>query len=109
VVFGSISSSLSYVRANRLVALAVTVRGARRSRRKCRRSPRADVGDIDVPSWYTLLLPARTPGDIAERLRGELKRLVANPEFAGQACAAGVRGAGARAGPIQRVSQIGNR
>jgi tripartite-type tricarboxylate transporter receptor subunit TctC len=84
VVFGSISSSLSYVRANRLVALAVT---------SPRRSPLAPevptlaesgVGDIDVPSWYTLLLPARTPGDIAERLRGELKRVVANPEFAGQ-------------------------
>jgi len=42
------------------------------------------VGDIDVPSWYTLLLPARTPGDIAERLRGELRRLVANPEFTAQ-------------------------
>jgi len=84
VVFGSISSSLSYVRANRLVALAVT---------SPRRSPLAPevptlaesgVGDIDVPSWYTLLLPAHTPDDIAERLRGELKRLVANPEFTGQ-------------------------
>ena len=84
VVFGSISSSLSYVRANRLVALAVT---------SPRRSPLAPevptlaesgVGDIDVPSWYTLLLPAHTPDDIAERLRGGLKRLVANPEFTGQ-------------------------
>ena len=84
VVFGSISSSLSYVRANRLVALAVT---------SPRRSPLAPevptlaesgVGDIDVPSWYTLLLPARTPDDIAERLRGELKRVVANREFTGQ-------------------------
>src|SRR5262249_59863354 len=70
LVFGSISSSLSSVRANRLIALAVT---------SPQRSPLAPevptlaesgVGDIDVPSWYTLLLPARTPGDVAERLRG---------------------------------------
>src|SRR5690349_1382055 len=84
IVFGSISSSLAYVRANRLVALAVT---------SPQRSPLAPevptlaesgVGDIDVPSWYTLLLPARTPVDVAERLRGELKRLVANREFTEQ-------------------------
>jgi len=81
VVFGSISSSLSYVRANRLVALAVT---------SPQRSPLAPdvptliesgVGDVDVPSWYTLLLPARTPVDAAERLRGDLKRVAADREF----------------------------
>src|SRR5205085_1275096 len=58
VLFGSISSSLSYARANRLVALAVT---------SPKRSPLAPelptllesgIADVDVPSWYTLLLPA---------------------------------------------------
>jgi tripartite-type tricarboxylate transporter receptor subunit TctC len=84
VLFGSIASTLSYVRANRLVALAVT---------SPQRSPLAPevptliesgVGDLDVPSWYTLLLPARTPADIAERLRAELKRVAANREFTSQ-------------------------
>jgi tripartite-type tricarboxylate transporter receptor subunit TctC len=84
LVFGSISSSLSYVRANRLVALAVT---------SPQRSPLAPevptliesgVGDVDVPSWYTLLVPARTPVDVAERLSGEMKRVVANREFGEQ-------------------------
>jgi len=84
LLFGSIASSLSYVRANRLVALAVT---------SPQRSPLAPdvptliesgIGDVDVPSWYTLLLPARTPVDAAERLRSELKRVVANREFGEQ-------------------------
>jgi tripartite-type tricarboxylate transporter receptor subunit TctC len=84
LVFGSISSSLAYVRANRLIALAVT---------SPQRSPLAPevptlaesgVGDVDVPSWYTLLLPARAPGEVAQRLRSELKRVVANREFTEQ-------------------------
>ena len=84
VLFGSIASTLSYVHANRLVALAVT---------SPQRSPLAPevptliesgVGDLDVPSWYTLLLPARTPPEIAERLRTELKRIASNSEFASQ-------------------------
>jgi tripartite-type tricarboxylate transporter receptor subunit TctC len=84
VLFGSIASSLSYVRANRLVALAVT---------SPQRSPLAPelptllesgIADVDVPSWYTLLLPARAPADVAERLKSELKRVAANREFVEQ-------------------------
>lgn len=84
VLFGSIASTLSYVRGNRLVALAVT---------SPERSPLAPevptlveggISGVDVPSWYTLLLPARTPNDIAARLRVELKRVANNREFRSQ-------------------------
>ena len=81
VLFGSIASSLSYVRANRLVALAVT---------SPQRSPLAPelptlvesgIADVDVPSWYTLLLPARAPQEIAEKLKSELRRVAGNREL----------------------------
>jgi len=84
VLFASIASSLSQVRANRLVALAVT---------SPQRSPLAPdvptlvengITGVDVPSWYTLLVPARTPPEIAQRLRSELKRVAANREFTEQ-------------------------
>jgi tripartite-type tricarboxylate transporter receptor subunit TctC len=84
VLFGSITSSLSYARANRLTALAVT---------SPQRSPLAPevptlvesgITGVDVPSWYTLLLPARTPRDIADRLKSELQRVTANAEFGEQ-------------------------
>jgi tripartite-type tricarboxylate transporter receptor subunit TctC len=84
VLFGSIASSLSYVRANRLVALAVT---------SPQRSPLAPelptlvesgIADVDVPSWYTLLLPARAPQEIADRLKSELKRAAGSREFVEQ-------------------------
>jgi tripartite-type tricarboxylate transporter receptor subunit TctC len=79
--FGSITSSMPFVRANRLVALAVT---------SPRRSPLAPeiptlaesgVTGVDVPSWYTVVAPARTPRAVADRLRGELGRIAANPDF----------------------------
>jgi len=79
--FGSITSTLPFVRANRLVALAVT---------SPQRSPLASevptlvesgVTGVDVPSWYTLVVPARTPRDVADRLRGNLKRIGAMRDF----------------------------
>jgi tripartite-type tricarboxylate transporter receptor subunit TctC len=81
LLFGSITSSLPYVRANRLVALAVT---------SPMRSPLAPdvptlmengVQGVDVPSWYTLLVPARTPREAADKLRAELKRIASTPDF----------------------------
>jgi len=79
--FGSITSSMPFVRANRLVALAVT---------SPRRSPLAPeiptlaesgVTGVDVPSWYTVVAPARTPRAVADRLRGELKRIADHADF----------------------------
>jgi tripartite-type tricarboxylate transporter receptor subunit TctC len=84
ILFSSITSSLPYVRANRLVALAVT---------SPQRSPLAPdlptlvesgIPGVDVPSWYTLLVPARTPREVAERLRAELRRVGSSAEFTGQ-------------------------
>jgi tripartite-type tricarboxylate transporter receptor subunit TctC len=79
--FGSITSSMPFVRANRLVALAVT---------SPQRSPLAPeiptliesgVAGVNVPSWYTVVAPAGTPRAAADRLRGELKRITQNAEF----------------------------
>ena len=81
IVFGSIASSLAYVRAGRVIALAVT---------SPERSPLAPevptlaesgIEGVDVPSWYTLLVPARTPAEPVRRLRAELAKIAAKPAF----------------------------
>jgi tripartite-type tricarboxylate transporter receptor subunit TctC len=81
LLFGSITSSLPHVRANRLVALAVT---------SPMRSPLAPdvptlmesgVRGVDVPSWYTLLVPARTPREAPDKLRAELRRIASTAGF----------------------------
>ena len=79
--FGSITSSMPFVRANRLVALAVT------SPQRSTLAPEiptlieSGVTGVNVPSWYTVVAPARTSRAVADRLRGELKRIAGNADF----------------------------
>jgi tripartite-type tricarboxylate transporter receptor subunit TctC len=81
LLFGSITSSMPFVRTNRLVAIAVT---------SPERSPIAPdvptlvesgVKGVNVPSWYALVLPAATPRPALERLRADMRRVEASPEF----------------------------
>jgi cysteine desulfurase len=39
------------------------------------------IFNVEVPSWYTLMAPAKTPRAAAERLRAEVRRVVAIAEF----------------------------
>ncbi|MBC7778893.1 MAG: tripartite tricarboxylate transporter substrate binding protein [Proteobacteria bacterium] len=81
VMFSSITAALPLTRAGRLNALAMT---------SPKRSPLAPevptlneqgIVGVEVPSWYTLMAPAKTPREIAERLRAEVRRVVAIAEF----------------------------
>lgn len=82
--FGSITSSMPFVRANRLVALAVTSPARSPLAPEIPTLIESGVTGVNVPSWYTLVVPARTPRAAADRLRGELKRIAANAEFRDQ-------------------------
>jgi tripartite-type tricarboxylate transporter receptor subunit TctC len=81
ILFGSIASTLAYVRANRLVALAVTSPARSPLAPEVPTLAEGGMSGVDVPSWYTLLAPARTPGEPVRRLRAELARIAAKAEF----------------------------
>ena len=81
LLFSSITAALPLARAGRVTALAMT---------SPKRSPLAPevptlneqgIFNVEVPSWYTLMAPARTPREAAERLRAEVRRVVAIAEF----------------------------
>lgn len=81
LLFSSITAALPLARAGRVTALAVT---------SPKRSPLAPevptlneqgIFNVEVPSWYTLMAPAKTPRAAAERLRAEVRRVVAIAEF----------------------------
>lgn len=81
LLFSSITAALPLARAGRVTALAVT---------SPKRSPLAPevptlneqgIFNVEVPSWYTLMAPAKTPLAAAERLRAEVRRVVAIAEF----------------------------
>ena len=80
VLFCSVASSMPYVRAGRLKALATT--GVRRSKVAPELPTIAESGfpGFDVGSWYALLVPAKTPPAIVNQLRNAATKAVALPD-----------------------------
>ena len=80
VLFGSVASSMQQVKAGKLKALATT--GAKRSKVAPELPTIAESGfpGFDVSSWYGLLVPARTPAPIVNRLRDAAIKVVALPD-----------------------------
>ena len=80
VLFGSVASSMPQVRAGRLKALATT--GLKRSKVAPDLPTIAESGfpGFDVSSWYALLVPARTPVAIIDRMRNAALKAVALPD-----------------------------
>ena len=81
VIFASVTALMPYVRGNRLVALAVT---------SPKRSPIAPeiptllelgVRGVEAPSWYSIVAPAATPGEIVGRLHAEIAKFVSLPDY----------------------------
>lgn len=77
VLFGSVASSLPHVKTGRLKALATT--GAKRTKVAPELPTMAEQGfaGFDVSSWYALLVPAKTPMAIVNRLHAEATKAVA--------------------------------
>lgn len=80
VLFGSVASTLPQVKAGRLKALAVT--GLKRSAVSPNLPTLAESGfpGFDVSSWYSLLVPAKTPRTIVKRLYDEALSAVNLPD-----------------------------
>jgi len=80
VIFGSVASSLPQVKAGRLKALATT--GIKRSKVAPDLPTIAESGypGFDVRSWYAMLVTARTPMVIVNRIQGAVIKVVAMPE-----------------------------
>ena len=77
VLFGSVASSMPHVKTGRLKALATT--GAKRSKVAPELPTMIESGfpGFDVGSWYGLLVPAKTPSGIVNRLRDAAIKSVA--------------------------------
>jgi len=80
VLFGSVASTLPHVKAGKLRALAVT--GPKRAAVAPNLPTIAESGfpGFDVTSWYSLLVPAKTPRPIVQRLFDEAQRAVRLPD-----------------------------
>jgi tripartite-type tricarboxylate transporter receptor subunit TctC len=80
VLFGSVASSMPHVKTGRLKALATT--GVRRSKVAPELPTMTESGfpGFEVTSWYGLLVPAKTPSSIVNKLREAAVKSVALPQ-----------------------------
>ena len=81
MLFGGVTAVMSYVRAKRLAALAVT--SPKRSPLLPEVPTLAESGlpGVDVASWYALVAPAGTPAEIVARLHAEYVQLAGAPDY----------------------------
>ena len=79
LTFGSIISALPQVRAGRLRALAVT--GPKRAKPlpDVPSAAEAGVKDFVMTQWYGMLVPAKTPQPVIDRLNADIKKALDNP------------------------------
>jgi tripartite-type tricarboxylate transporter receptor subunit TctC len=80
VIFSDIAPALSLIREGRLRALGIS--SARRFETLPDIPPLAEAGvpGFNAVAWTMLVAPAKTPGEIVERLAAETKRIIAAPD-----------------------------
>lgn len=80
MIVASVPSSIAMVKGKRLRALAVTT--AKRSPLfpKLPTIAESGVPGYDVPTWWGVLVPGKTPDAIVNRLNGEIRAILAAPD-----------------------------
>ncbi|HZN22627.1 MAG TPA: tripartite tricarboxylate transporter substrate binding protein [Burkholderiales bacterium] len=89
LMFSNVINSGPHVRAGRLRALAIT--SARRSKAQPRLPTvsEAALPDYQADVWYGVLLPARTPVELVQRLNREINAILRAPDFLEKAATQG--------------------
>ena len=80
LLFGSVASVVPQVKAGKLRALGVSSRKRSASAPDVPTLDEAGIAGFDVTTWYGLLVPARTPDAIVDRLRKEIVSTVQMPD-----------------------------
>jgi tripartite-type tricarboxylate transporter receptor subunit TctC len=84
MLFSSVTSVMPHVRANRLVALAVTSPARSPLAPEVPTFTELGLRGVEAPSWYGIAAPAATPREAIDRLHGELAAIGTQPDFRAQ-------------------------
>jgi tripartite-type tricarboxylate transporter receptor subunit TctC len=80
-MFDQVSTSVSYIRADKLRALAVTTRTRSPLFPEVPTMEEAGLSGFEDVTWNGLVAPAGTPREVLERLHREIERTVSAPEL----------------------------
>jgi len=84
MVFAGATVIVPHVRDRRLVALAVTSPSRLALAPDVPTLAEAGLKGVEAPSWYALVAPGGTPGEVVARLHGEIVKLTAVPDYRAQ-------------------------
>ena len=88
--FGSISTLQPHVQAAKLRAIAVTTAQRASAMPELPTFIESGLAGYEVNGWYGLLAPGKTPRAIVNRLNGELRQVLADPETQARITASGM-------------------
>ena len=80
-IFAGVTAIMSYVRSQRLVALATTSPSRSPLIPELPTFKELGYARVEAPSWYSIVAPAATPKDVIARLHGELVKIAALPDY----------------------------
>ncbi len=80
LMFDNLPSSLAFIKAGKLRALAVTSKTRAAALPDVPTMVEAGVPDFEASSWFGILAPAGTPRDIVVRINAEVARWLATPD-----------------------------
>jgi len=81
MVFAGVTVVMPQVHDKRLAALAVTSPARLSLAREVPTLLESGLTGVEAPSWYALVAPAGTPGEVIARLHGEIVKLSAAPDY----------------------------
>jgi tripartite-type tricarboxylate transporter receptor subunit TctC len=93
-MFDNLPSSLPFIKAGKLRALAVTSSARAAALADIPTMVEAGVPGYEASSWFGVLAPAGTPSDIVAKLNGEVARWLVTPEAKDKLSAQGAVAAG---------------
>ena len=94
LMFDNLPSSLAFIKAGKLRALAVTSATRAAALPDVPTMVEAGVPGFEATAWFGILAPAGTPRDVVTRLNGEVAKWLASPEAREKLMAQGAIAAG---------------
>ena len=80
-MFDNVPTVWPFVEAGRMRALAVTTKQRLEQAPHIPTMIESGFPDFDVSSWYGLIAPAKTPGDVTQKLNQALQKVISKPAF----------------------------
>lgn len=103
MIFGEPASMMSFLKAGKLKAIAVTSAKRALSLPELPTMAEAGIANYDVTSWNGILAPAATPREIVARLNAELNKIITAPAMRNRMIGLGYEPVG---GPPERFNDF---